>query len=436
MRLLTLLSIAIVLTCTTIGGAAAQETRLDELREAARHNRRDAGAQAAYGRALLRAGRYRQAEQALRAAARLQRGDQQALFDVARVAFARGEYRPARNACRPLEREDRNSSLARVCRARAFLVWNRSARAFEELEAVLESDPDNYEALLALGDAHRLRADVAEAESAYRRAASAKSDKASPYLGLGRLYAAAGRTEDAVRALRRALELDPTHPEIQYELGKLLGGSAQARRLLEQAVAGRPDWAEAQVALASALLDAGEFGAAEAAFERAVELADTYAMAHLGLGRARAGQGEFEGAQEAIERAIELVPNSQEAALALAKLYEATERESRAFAQYRHAADLDPRNPEPLLDAARLALREDRDVLAVGFLDRVLQQHANLAEALRLYGDAMAARGNRDEARQYYQRALRGEGEVDRSAVNRALRELGNARRGRATRRR
>lgn len=424
MRKLNYVFIAIVLACTTASGAAAQETRLEELGAQARQNRRDADAQSAYGHALLRAGRYREAERALRAAARLQRGDREALYDVARVAFARGEYRPALNACRAVERGARDSVLARVCRARAFLVWNRSARAFEELEADLSEDPDHYEALVALGDAHRLRADVAEAESAYRRAARAKSDAATPHLGLGRLYAAAGRTEDAVRALRRAHELDSTHPEIQFELGSLLGGSARARELLAQAVAGRPSWPEAQVALGQAQIEAGQFAEAEATFARAIELSDTYAAAHLGLGRAKAAQGDFEGAEAALERAIELVPNSQEAVLALAKLYEATERESRAFAQYRHAADLDRTNPAPLLEAARLALRENRDVLAVGFLDRVLQQHANLSAALELYGDAMAARGNRTEARQYYQRALRGEGEVDRAAIQRALRSL------------
>ncbi len=423
MRTLAFLALLLAAPATV----SAQETALEERAAAARANRRDPEAQAAYGRALLRAGRYREASRALQAAARLERRSPEALYDVARVAFAQGDYRAAQRACRPIERIERDSTIARVCRARAFLVWNRSARAFEELEAALAQAPSDFEALLAMGDAHRLRADVPAAEGAYRRAAQANAGSAEPHLGLGRLYAAASRRDDAVRALRRALELDAASPEVLYELGRLLGGTEEARSLLGRAVAGRPSWAEAQVALGDALLEAGQNAEAETAFGRAVELNERLAEAHAGLGRAKTAQGEHEEAEAALQRALELVPNWQETALALAALYEATERWERAFEQYRHAADLDPRNPVPLLSAARLAIRLNRDVLAAGFLDRILAQRASHAAALALYGDVMRARGDRARARQYYERALGGEGRVDRARVQRALRELGGA---------
>lgn len=429
--------LALIATLATPVVAAAQETVLEERATAARENRRDPEAQAAHGHALLRAGRFREATRAFQAAARLQRRSPEALFDVARVPVEQGDYRAARNACRPIERIERNGVWARVCRARADLVRNRSARAFEELEAALTAEPRHFEALMALGDAHRLRAAVGDAETAYRRAAEVEPRSHRPHLGLGLLYAAAGRRDDAVRSLRRGLELDASSPKLAYELGKLLGGSDEARRLLARAVEARPAWPEAQVALGDALLAAGQHAEAEAAFARAIELNARSAEAHAGLGRAKMAQGEHDEAEAALERALELVPNWQATALALASLYEATGREERAFEQYRRAADLDPRNPEPLLAAARLALRLNRDVLATGFLDRILQQRANLAAALALYGDAMAARRDRTRAREYYERALRGEGELDRARVQQALRQLGGApRQGRAVRRR
>lgn len=405
--------------------ARAQETELDRLRAAARESPRDHAAQRALGIALLRAGRYREAEQQLTRASRLApRGSLEALFDVARVSFARGDHSAAERACRALQRADRGAVLTRVCNARADLVWNRSARAFAELEAALASAPNDYEALFALGEAHRRRAAVSEAESAYQRAAQARPGEADPYLGLGRLYAAAGRRDDAVRALRRAMELDGSSPEIAFELGRLLASTDEGRQLLARAVANRPDWPEAQVAAADAMLAAGQLDAAEAAYRAAIRAHADNAPAHSGLGRALIRRGDLAGAEQELRRALALVANDPESALALGDVLAQTDRAEEAFEQYRHAADLDPRNPAGLLRAAELAVRLNRDVLASGFLDRVLQAQPNLAAALALYGDVMRARRDTAQARQYYQRALQGTGDLDRARVEQALREL------------
>lgn len=166
-----LLVLALVAPLTTAllpAQAEAQETDLAALREAVRNDRRDGDAHTRLGLALLRAGQYREAERVLKTAARLHDETIESLFDVARVAFAREDYRRSRGACRALERKYRGQSLTHVCRARAFLVWNRSGRAFEELEQATAAGGDHFEAHLALGDAYRLRAQVAEAEQAYR----------------------------------------------------------------------------------------------------------------------------------------------------------------------------------------------------------------------------------------------------------------------------
>src|SRR5690606_15607699 len=111
---------------------------------------RDYDAQLAYGRALLEAGRYREAAAQLRRAANLRRGDAAALYEVARVDFEQREHQRARAQCRAIARIARDSAIAHVCQARAFLAWARAARAFESLEAALRVAPNDFEALLAL----------------------------------------------------------------------------------------------------------------------------------------------------------------------------------------------------------------------------------------------------------------------------------------------
>lgn len=408
------------LAISGLSTASAQD--LSALEAAARANRNDAAAQTAYGEALLRAGQYREARGAFQSAVRIER-TAEAQFNVARVAFRSGDYRQARAACRPLERIDGATVLFHVCMARTFLVWNRSARAFESIEAALAADANNFEALVALGDAHRLRGAIEDAEAAYRRATSANGSSPRPYVGLGQAYLSQRRRSDAIAQFRRAYELDRTSPDTNFYLGSTVPVS-EGLAYLRAAATARPTWPEAHMVLGRALLRSDDVAAARESFTEALRLSDDYADAHVGLGRCHLHAEEFEEAIASFERALEQVPNMFPAVLGVADTYRATERTEEAFAEYRRAAGLNPRNPRPLLAAAELALEKNRDVLAVGFLDNVLRVHPENAKALALYGDAMAARRDRAQARSYYQRALRARGDIDRARVQRALSEL------------
>ena len=403
--------------------ATAQESALEGLRSAARAAPRDYDAQLALGRAMLEAGRYREAQAQLQRASRLRRGDAAALYEVARVAFEQHEHQRARSQCRAVARAAGQNPIGRVCEARAYLAWNRSARAFEELEAALQQSPGDFEALLALGDAHRLRAAVPEAEDAYRRAIAANGQSAEPHLGLGRLYAQAGRTADALSALRRAHELAPADPDVDYELGRIQSGPAAIEHLRE-AAQNRPSWALAHEAFGEALLGAGQHDEAATALRRAIELDSHLASARSALGRAMMAAGQMDDAEAAIREALDEVPNDAGAVSALAELFSRTSRVEEAYQQYQHAADLNPRDPAPLLAAAELAIAQQRPVFATAFLQRVLAQNPRNAPALALMGDILRGRRQIAEARQHYQRALAGEGTIDRARIERALREL------------
>jgi tetratricopeptide (TPR) repeat protein len=406
----------------TASRASAQETELPRLREATRVAPRDAAAQRALGMALLRAGRYREARQQLDRTARLSRGSLEALFDVARVAFAERDHRASETACRAMGRAQKAAPLTRVCEARSDLVWARSARAFEELDAALAADPSFYEALYTLGEAHRLRAATAEAEAAYQRAIAARPSEAGPHLGLGRLYAAVNRRDEAVRAIRRALELDGLDPEAQFELGRLLANE-EGRELLQRAVAGRPAWPEAQTALGDLLFAASQHEGAEAAYRAAIAARADHEPAHAGLGRTLVARGDLAAAEASLRRALEIVSNDQSAMITLGDVLSRTARTEEAYESYRAAYGFDTRNAEPMLRAARLALAQQRDVLASGFLDSILRVQPEQGDALALYGDVMIARSDRAQARQYYEHAVRA-GTSERTRVEAALRGL------------
>lgn len=397
---------------------------MEAARARARENPRDADAQLALGHVLRRAGRFAEAATQMTKAARLRRGWEQGLYDVARVYFDQGDYRRARTACGALARVSKQGVAHHACMARTYLVWNRTDRALEEADAALAVDAQSALAHVARADAFRLRADVAQAEPAYRRAAELAPQDVEPHLGLGRLYAAANRRDDAVRAFRRALELDGDNPEVAYELGRLLGNDAEALALLQRAVTGRPTWPQAQVSLGEALLRGGQNEAALAAFQQAVRLSDSLARAHLGIGNAQLALNRPQEAEAALQRSLALVQDLPETHMALGDVYARTERPEEALEAYRRSFDRDPSNPESLLRAARLCISLRRTTMAAAVLTRLLDAHATHAPALALASEVAESRGETASAIQLAERALRGTGTIDRRAVEARLRAL------------
>src|SRR3954467_9610826 len=80
---------------------------------------------------------------------------------------------------------------------------------------------------------------------------------------------------DAVIALKRALQLDPTYPGAHLRLGEAFlrrGETYEARRHLRAELLLRPDEPAALMELANHLLDVGETRAAVACLKRLVAL--------------------------------------------------------------------------------------------------------------------------------------------------------------------
>jgi protein O-GlcNAc transferase len=385
---------------------------------------KDSSAHTALGLAYLEAGRFRDATRTLEKAESLSKGNPEAVVRLAQVHIAQGDQKGAQKRCKKLFPEKGDApAIAHVCMARAYLAWNRAERAFEELDQAAAKDDGLREVDLVRGHAHRLRNEVAEAEAAYARAKGEPRCAAEADLGLGRLYASAGRKDDAIAALRRALASAPRSPDALYELGLLLGASAEARQLLAAAADNRPGWAEAARALGDARRDAGDLGGAAAAYRRALEIDAQLARAHAGLGEVLMLSGDLVEAQLSLERALALFPNDARSVLAMAELLSRQGHFEEAVEQFRHAADLDPRSPVALTRAAELLYQQNRMTMAAGYLDRLLQNHPKNGHGLALYGDVMKASGNKVEAKAYYERALSA-GSVDRAAVEGKLRGL------------
>jgi tetratricopeptide (TPR) repeat protein len=410
--------------CTLLGATArAQETALGELRAAAKGAPTDLRAQIALGRALIEAGHLEEAATQMNTVVRLGKGSMESLYETRRVDFASGDYKRVRNGCRALSAKDPKHVLSDVCMARAYLVWRRTSEAFEFIDKALATDPHNYEALLAQADAKRMQGDLGAAAEAYARAVAETHDGADAELGMGITLMLARQNDKALAALRTALERAPSDPDVQFELGRAVPGQESAG-LLQKALMGRPSWADAELELTGALLRSGDAAGAEVHLQSILKRTPEQPIALARHGAALVALKRFADAEPVLKHALELIPNDFDTAFALAKLYEGTDRVEEAFTQYRGAADLKRDNPAPLIAAARLGLQLKRALLAGALLDKALERSPRSAEAMALAGEVAAERGDAKAARDFWQRALQGEGVIDRAAIQKRLSEL------------
>jgi len=146
-------------------------------------------------------------------------------------------------------------------------------RALAELSRALELNPRYLEALIHFGLVLSELGREAEAEDAFRRAASSVSPPlnglpspvasrlANHHAELAEAYAEAGALDRAVEEYRRALELGPTFVDLLYRMARLLlesGRSLEAREALEEVIRLRPNFLDALAALGLAHFLSGD----------------------------------------------------------------------------------------------------------------------------------------------------------------------------------
>ncbi|MGH6914560.1 MAG: tetratricopeptide repeat protein, partial [Geminicoccales bacterium] len=129
--------------------------------------------------------------------------------------------------------------VVRIVVAQDYQTHGKSDSAIAEYERVLATEPDHFVALNNLAWEYFQRGD-ARAEAMAKRAFELSPDNGSVADTLGWIQVKAGKMEEGIPTLRKAVELSDGNPEVQYHLAAGLaaaGQNAEARELLEQALA-------------------------------------------------------------------------------------------------------------------------------------------------------------------------------------------------------
>lgn len=353
-----------------------------------------------HGWMLRRAGDLATARATLRAVVQREVLDPQAWYLLGLLEHESGNLRAADRALARAHELQPGHPEAMLLRARLQREWSQGEGALWLVEQVLHFHPGHQGALDQLAqfdlDAGRTR--------------QARSWLVPQLRGGGRtvdrwrLLAAAcvqrSRPRAALRALRRALRLDPANAEALRALGWIalqLGEREAAVDAVRRLLAGTPDSA-AQVQAAFILAEGDALAEAAGWAERAVSQWPQLADAWRALSSVRQRQGRAAEAESAALQALQLAPDNVDALRQLGWVLLAAHRPGEAQLAFRRA----------------LALSRD-PALAQLELGRALHAGGDMAQAQAAIHDALARRPDWPPALLLRARLL-SEGEVEERA--------------------
>lgn len=96
------------------------------------------------------------------------------------------------------------------------------SRRIAGLEKMVESNPNNVQALIQLANDYHDMGNHSKAVDYYSRAIAMDPTNPDVITDMGTSYRKLGRSEEAVKAYRRALEVDPNHALAMFNLGIVL----------------------------------------------------------------------------------------------------------------------------------------------------------------------------------------------------------------------
>jgi tetratricopeptide (TPR) repeat protein len=221
-------------------------------------------------------------------------------------------------------------------------------------EALLADLPESDETLAARAELLYTLGGLYWADRQYKRAeeclraaleGARRTDnarlEAGCHNGLGNVYAALERHEEAMAEFRWAIELDPQTPYPHNGLG-------------------------------NAYCELGRYEEAVAKYRLAIELDAKYAPPHYGLGKVSANLGRYEEAVAEYRRAIELDPQDAYSHNGLGNVYYTLNRHQEAVAEYQRALELDPKFAPAYFNLALAEIQRNNVDVALEHLKRAI----------------------------------------------------------------
>ncbi len=330
-----------------------------------------------YGAILMRLGRTAEARTQFEASLKLNPDQPSALTNLGQLYFERGQPDDLRMALTLFQRATKITSDSQVSHA---LVTT-----YLKLAQVL------------------MKEDIRAAGRTLESAVANGLEDARIYAALADVYQADGRFENAIPAMRLAIQRDPQNEIYHFRYGLLLiDSSAPAAGILrlQEALKQLPNSARLWLALGIAQLTHGQNVEAESSFKRSLALDAKLVPALAYLGVTYSERGLHEKAIDFYEQAITLNPRlaSLYYLVADTMLKTSAADATRAEKYLKRATELDPTLAAAYLAWGKFHVRASRYSEAAPLFERAVSLQPELLEAHYQLSQVLMKLKRRDEA--------------------------------------
>lgn len=231
----------------------------------------------------------------------------------------------------------------------AYYKISELVLAIDELVKVRQAAPDNFQAILLLGDC----------------------------------YLRTGDNKRVIELVTPAQRAKPTDAALNYMLGTALvrdGQTAQGQVVIDQ-ILKNGDSAEAHMLMGSTKMYVKDFAGARADFEKAVQLNPSLPDVYAYYGLSLSVTGDQDGARKAFAKALEQDPNNYDANLRLGMQMRQDQEYEDAMKYFTRALQVRPGDPGVLYQIASVEVAEGKISEARARLEQLIKDSPNFEEA-------------------------------------------------------
>jgi len=289
--------------------------------------------------------------------------------------------------------------------------------------------PDQPNFSIELGDAQRHNNNLPAAIDAYKDALKIDPLSSRAQRRLGATLGSAGQTDEALSVLHAAIEREPDNALLWYEQALIelkLGSTAQAIADFKKSLQLKPDFADAENNLGSALAQSGDATGAESAFHTALDINPYDSDTRANLGRLLAGEGDWKQAAFHLQKAVQLDQSNANAHADYAVVLLQLQRVPDAEAQAKEAIAADAKSPQAHDLLGQILAQKGQLAPSRSEFETALQLNPGFTPAQLDLAETLIQQRQVQSAIPLLQKAQRSSNPAIAQRANAILRELGS----------
>jgi len=290
----------------------------------------------------------------------------------------------------------------------ADLLAHDPQLAEEQAHEILKVYPDTIEAKRILATAFRLQKMPRKGLDVLAPLLAGHTDSPDFLHEIAQCQGGVGRGDEAIKALRRAVTIDPKHAAAWQSLGHQLAvagdeeGSRQAFERHFELSTPHPELVEAVKLLREGKLGKAERIVRDLLKKHPADVSAIRVLADIGI-----KLGQWKDASHLLERCLELAPDFHVARHSYAMALMRLQKPEAAIHEAEKLLAQEPNNPNFLTLKASVLTRIGDQSGALEIYEKVLKNYPNQARAQMSYGHTLKTVGKLDEAIEAYKKCIR-----------------------------